>query len=173
MSPARKKIPFDSIQDWSFIILIAFFVLSFIDRRFGILGLVCLAVPIVLSLLGYGRGHCSHICPRGSFFGKVVKHISLKKKMPKFFRNEVFKYGLMVFFFVCIFGNVLRYYPDWVRMANGMFQIMVVSLFVGIVFGFIFQPRSWCAICPIGMLTGEIQAIQIENQQAREKRKQK
>ncbi len=173
MSPARKKLKFESIQDWSFIIMIAFFVLSFIDRRFGILGLVCLAVPILLSLFGYGRAHCSHLCPRGSFLGKVVKHISLKNKLPKFFRSDIVRYGLMVFFFVCIGGNVLRFFPDWIAMANGMFQIMVASLFVGIIFGFLFQPRSWCAICPIGMLTGEIQAIQQENHDNREKRKQK
>lgn len=172
MRPVRKKLPFDSIQDWSFILMIVFFVLSFIDRRFGILGLVCLAVPIVLSLLGYGRTHCSHICPRGSFLSKVVGRISLKNKLPKLFRSDVVKYGLLVFFFMCMFGNVLRFFPDWIAMANGMFQIMVGSLFVGIVFGFIFQPRSWCTFCPIGTFTSEIQAIQIENQEKRAKRKQ-
>ncbi len=167
MTPPRRKFSFESIQDWSFILMIAFFVLSFIDRRFSILGLVCLAVPIVLSLLGYGRAHCSHLCPRGSFLGKFVKLISLKRKLPKFFRSDEVKYGLMVFFFVCIFGNVLRYFPDWLRMANGMFQIMVASLLVGIVFGFFYQPRSWCAVCPVGTLMGEIQGIQTANQEKR------
>lgn len=159
-----KKLPFDSIMDWSFIIMLIVFGLSFIDHRFGILGLLCLAVPIVLALLGYGRAHCTHLCPRGSFLGKVVKFISLKKKLPKFFRDENVRFGLIVFFVMCMLGNVLRYFPDWVRMANGMFQIMVASLFIGIVFGVIFHPRSWCAFCPVGALTGEIQKAQLKQQ---------
>jgi len=152
----RKTIAFKSIQDWSFIFLILFFILSFIDRRFGILGLVCLSIPLVLSLLGYGRVHCSHICPRGSFFGKVVKFISIGHKLPSYFRSQEFKVGLLIFMIICMTGNVLRFFPDWIAMANGMFQIMTGSLIIGIVFGIIFKPRSWCTFCPIGYASGLI-----------------
>jgi len=155
-----KKVTFHSIQDWSFVFLILFFVLSFIDRRFGILGLVCLAVPLVLALLGYGRLHCSHICPRGSFFSKVVGKISLGHKLPPFFRSTGFKYGMLVFMALCLTGNVFRYFPDWVAMANGMFQVMTVTFAIGTILGIFFKPRSWCTFCPIGYTSGLIKEAQ-------------
>ena len=156
----KKTATFRSIQDWSFIFLILFFGLSFIDRRFGLVGLVCLATPLVLSLLGYGRLHCSHLCPRGSFFGKFVKYVSLGNKLPRFFRSEEFRIGLLFFMIVCMTGNVIRFIPDWLAVANGMFQIMTASFLVGIVFGIIYQPRSWCTFCPIGYATTLIKDAQ-------------
>jgi polyferredoxin len=165
----RKPLPFRSIQNWSFIFLILFFVLSFIDRRFGILGLVCLAVPFVLALLGYGRLHCSHVCPRGSFFSKVVSRISVGHKLPPFFRSLEFRYGVMVFMAICLTGNVFRFYPDLVAMANGMFQVMTASFAVGTIFGIFFKPRSWCTFCPIGFSTGLIKEAQTQSAERKQK----
>lgn len=156
----RKSIPFRSIQDWSFIFLILFFVLSFIDRRFGILGLVCLAVPLILALLGYGRLHCSHVCPRGSFFGKVVSRISMERKLPPFFRTLEFRYAALVLMAMCLVGNVFRFYPDLTAMANGMFQVMTASFAVGTILGIFFKPRSWCTFCPIGFSASLIKEAQ-------------
>jgi len=163
----HKALPFRSIQDWSFIFIILFFVLSFIDRRFGILGLVCLAVPLVLALLGYGRLHCSHVCPRGSFFSKVLRHVSMERKLPPFFRSLEFRYGVLVFMALCLTGNVFRHYPDLVAMANGMFQVMTASFAVGAIFGIFFKPRSWCTFCPIGFSASLIKEAQDEQAERR------
>lgn len=146
-----------SIMSWSWILIVAFFALSFWDERFGLLGFVCMLVPIGLALSGRGKVHCSHYCPRGSFFGKFLSLVSLKRTMPRFMTTKWFRHAFLVFM-LTRFGFCL-YRLGFENIAFGMFRFMLSSFILGIVLGIVFLPRSWCKVCPMGHTAGMIRDL--------------
>lgn len=153
-----KKAPI-SIVKWSWIIIIVFFVLSFIDVRFAIGGLLCMISPIGFALAGKGKRHCSHYCPRGSLFGKFLPIVSMKNSLPKFMTKKWFKHGLLIFMIGAFGFYLVRFGWGFENIGNAIFSIMLRSFLVGIVFGIVFMPRSWCKICPMGHAAGMIRNI--------------
>ena len=71
-----------SHMEWSWILMVIFFVLSIVNIYFGILGLFCMLTPFIYTFKGHGKLHCSHYCPRGSLFGKYLQKISINKPLP-------------------------------------------------------------------------------------------
>lgn len=155
----RKKLPFNSIQDWSFIFIILFFILCFIHPMFGLFGFVCMFVPMILALTGYGKSHCSHICPRGSFLGFFLQKISLRNKLPKFCRTTLFKALVLSWMMSMFVINIITSWPSVIALASGMFRMMFMSFIIGVVLGIIYIPRSWCQICPMGFGSGLLSNI--------------
>lgn len=145
-----------SIMEWSWVFIILFFGLSFLDIRFAYLGFVCMAAPIIFAISGKGKIHCSHYCPRGSLFGKFLPLLSLKNSMPAFMNQKWFKYSLLVFMFssfgMCFYSLGL----GLENIASAILNMMVRSSLVGILVGIVFMPRSWCKICPMGLIAGTI-----------------
>ncbi len=44
--------------------------------------------------------------------------------------------------------------PDWVaQFSFGFYSLMLTSLLLGLIFMFLYKPRSWCAFCPMGTMT--------------------
>jgi hypothetical protein len=54
----------------------------FLDFRFGLLGIICMTIPIYHAIRGRGKIHCSHYCPRGSILQKFLEHISFNNTLP-------------------------------------------------------------------------------------------
>lgn len=154
----KKKIP-KSIMKWSWVFIVAFFVLSFFDARFALAGFLCMAAPIGFALAGKGKIHCSHYCPRGSFFGKFLPFLSLNKTLPAFMTRKWFKHGLLIVMFTA-FGICL-YRSGWgfENTGSAVFRFMLRSFLVGAVLGTVFIPRSWCRVCPMGHAAGLIRYL--------------
>jgi hypothetical protein len=150
-----------SHMEWAWIIIVAFFVLSIVDFRFGILGFICMGAPITQALKGNGKIHCVKYCPRGSFLGQVVDQLSLGYKMPKFMKNNRFKDGLLVLMVVLLTVSISHANGDYSKIAFAMFRFMGSSFIVGILMGILFKGRSWCVICPMGRATSKIQQVQV------------
>jgi hypothetical protein len=148
-----------SIMSWSWVFLVLFFLLSFIDVRFALAGFICMAFPIAFAVAGKGKRHCSHYCPRGSFFGKFLPFISLKKPLPEFMNTKWFKTLLLVLMFTN-FG-VLLYQMGWgyENIGRAIFKMMLRSFLIGLMFGIISLPRSWCKVCPMGYAAGMIRDV--------------
>ena len=152
----RKVNKSKSYIAWTWPVIIGFFALSVIDIRFALLGFACMLMPVSFALAGKGKKHCSHYCPRGSFFGKFLPRLSLNGTLPAFMDNKIFKHALLVFMFT-MFGNcLLRTGGDYSAIAFVMFRMMLASTIVGLLIGVIFKPRSWCKICPMGHMAGLI-----------------
>lgn len=143
-----KKIK--SHQHWSWIIIVLFFVLSILDFRFGILGFICMGAPLYHAFRGRGKLHCSKYCPRGSFLGKFLPFVSLNYTMPKFMKKKWFKHLLLLTMITMLTIGLIHSEFVFKEMAFILFRFMGVSFIVGILFGFIYKPRSWCQICPMG-----------------------
>ncbi|SHE33293.1 4Fe-4S binding protein [Alkalibacter saccharofermentans] len=143
-----KKIK--NIQSWSYVIIIGFFVLSFIDHRFGILGLVCMGHPIFLAFKGHGKAHCSKVCPRGSFFGKFLPKISMNNPLPKSWRTTKVKNAALILMASVFTVMMALRGRGFTEIATILFRMMFMSFLIGALMGIIFKPRSWCQICPMG-----------------------
>lgn len=143
-------------MSWSWIFMILFFSLAIVDIRFGILGLICMGVPVILALRGGGKVHCAKYCPRGSMLGKFLQKISLNNNLPKFINNKFVKVALLVWMVGMFTISLVMAGGDFTKTAYAIFRMMAMSTVVGIFMGVVFKPRSWCTVCPMGYATGLI-----------------
>jgi len=155
-----------SIMSWSWIFIVLFFTLGVIDIRFGILGLICMTVPIYLALRGGGKVHCAKYCPRGSMLGSFLQKFSLNNNLPKYINNKKVKNIMLAWMIIMFSISLIIASGDFTQTALAIYRMMAMSTLVGIVMGVIFKPRSWCVICPMGYATGLIEQSQKKNQKA-------
>lgn len=147
-------------MSWSWIFIVVFFSLGIIDIRFGILGLLCMSIPIYLVLRGGGKVHCVKYCPRGSMLGKFLDKISLNNNLPKYINNKKVK-NIMLAWMILMFSiSLFMAKGDFTKTALAIFRMMAMSTTVSVLMGVVFKPRSWCAICPMGYATGLIEKSQ-------------
>ncbi|MDF2879170.1 MAG: 4Fe-4S binding protein [Clostridia bacterium] len=148
-----------SHQKWSWIFLVLFIGLSVIDFRFGLLGLICMTLPMFHALRGAGKAHCSFYCPRGSFLGRFLKSISLQNNLPVWAKSKKVKNVLLIMMITMLIVGL--FHANWhglnmLKSGFVLFRFMTASLVVGIIMGIFFKPRSWCQVCPMGHGTGLI-----------------
>lgn len=147
-----------SYLSWSWIFFISFMVLSIINIKFAILGFLCMGIPLYQALNGKGKIHCSHYCPRGSFLSKFLNIISFNKNMPKILRSKLVKHILLIFMSLSFLIGLILTKGNLTAMSYLIFRMMFVSSLLGIILGFIYKPRSWCQVCPMGHATSLIKA---------------
>lgn len=44
----------------------------------------------------------------------------------------------------------------WIHAAFRVYSIMLSSTLIGLILGYIYKPRTWCAICPVGTLSDRV-----------------
>lgn len=142
-----------SYLKWSWVFMIIFIVLSVLDIRFGLLGIVCMTIPLYHALRGRGKIHCSHYCPRGSLLGNFLKDISLGNNLPPYMKKKTVKNVLLGFMVVMFSISLVRAGLNVNRIAFAVFRMMMSSLAIGVIMGIVFKPRGWCQVCPIGNAT--------------------
>lgn len=139
-----------SHQKWSWIFMVLFIVLSVVNMKFGLLGFICMTVPLYHALRGRGKIHCSHYCPRGSLLGKFLKDISFKYNLPKWVKIKTAKKILLTVMIIMFGISLFHAGGDVNKIAFAIFRLMMSSLALGVVLGIIFKPRTWCQVCPMG-----------------------
>lgn len=98
-------------KDWYeylWIVSIVYFILGVFNMLFAWLGLICFAIPLIISISGGGKTYCNNYCGRGQLFtilGSKFK-LSRNKSMPKFLKSKWFRYGFLIFFLI-MFGNMI------------------------------------------------------------------
>lgn len=165
----KKLKNIESKMNWSWIIIVMFFILSFIDTRFGILGFLCMLAPITHAIKGDGKVHCVKYCPRGSFLGKFFKKINLGLEMPKWMKSKKFKNILLLLMIGLLSFSIYHSNGNFNKLSFALFRFMGLSFIVGILMAILFKPRSWCIICPMGQATSKIQTIQVNLEQRKQK----
>lgn len=149
-----------SHMKWSWVFMISFILLSILDMRFGLLGFLCMTLPLYHAIRGRGKIHCSHYCPRGSLLGTFLKYISFDSNVPPYLKGKTAKnilLGLMLTMFTL---SLLHSGLNLNKVAFSVFRLMMSSLAVGVIMGVVFKPRSWCQVCPMGYATGLIKEAQ-------------
>lgn len=156
MKTLKKK---KSHMAYAWILIVTFFLLGILDIRFGILGFLCMGAPIYHALRGGGKVHCSKYCPRGSFLGKFLQKISLGNTLPSKFRTRNVKHGMLAVMITLLTISLTHAGYNFKAIAFVLLRFMFMSFIVGILMGFVFKPRSWCQVCPMGhaaALTSEL-----------------
>lgn len=108
MSKASRKQWFDYL--W--IATILYFILGFFNILFAWLGLICFAVPLLISASGKGKTYCNHYCGRGqllTILGSKYK-LSRNKSVPKWISSPWFRYGFLAFFMLMFMSMIVTTY---------------------------------------------------------------
>ena len=133
-------------------ILFIYLLVAYFIPETGVIAIICMIGPVAMAI-GKGRFWCGHYCPRGSLYDKIVNRFSPHKEIPAFVRSKGFRI-FMLFFIFGMFG-VQLYMNGWTLAGVGctFWNIILATTIVGIVFGFIYAPRTWCTFCPMGTLS--------------------
>ncbi len=114
-------------------------------------------VPLVMGVgliggLTRGRYVCGHLCPRGSFFDRVLSRFSPGRTIPVWFRSPVLRWTLFVLLMGLILVRISQNVSLWTHWGRVFWMMCVVTTAVGVGLGFFVHYRSWCAFCPMGTL---------------------
>jgi len=119
--------------------------------KLGYFLLIVFATLMVISPFK-GRWFCGNLCPRGSFIDFWLSKITLKKKIPIFFRNL----SLRIFIFSLMMGFMIFRLMTTEKLVDKIGMVFVimclVTTLIAIFFGILLSPRAWCTFCPMGTL---------------------
>lgn len=133
-------------------ILFLYLIVAYFVSEVGVIALICMVGPVAMAVRK-GRYWCGHFCPRGSLYDRVISRFSPHKPIPKFVRSKGFRIFMLCFIFA-MFG--VQLYTNGLTLAGigrTFWNLIVITTIVGIVFGFIYAPRTWCSFCPMGTLS--------------------
>lgn len=115
------------------------------------------SVPIVMTLgmiggfLG-GRYVCGNLCPRGSFFDRILSRFTLGKGIPASFRSMPLRLVLFALMMGFMVFQISRNPGDWRHWGYVFWLMCAVTTGIGVILGVWFHQRSWCAFCPMGTM---------------------
>lgn len=139
------------VHQWSWIALVLFCCIGSFFPVIGVLALICMLAPVVVSFFK-GRMWCGSFCPRGSFNDIVLAKVSKKLHIPKLFKQKWFKILILA---LVMGGFVLQIIYAQLSL-EGIGQVFVrmilVTTLLSIILGVIFNQRTWCSICPMGTM---------------------
>ncbi|HEY3396061.1 MAG TPA: 4Fe-4S dicluster domain-containing protein [Armatimonadota bacterium] len=103
-----------------------------------------------------GRWACGWICPRGGFLERFMARLSFRRRVPGLLRGYGFRWpvfaALMSFM---VYRISLQ--PDSAAHWGAVFVSMcAITTGIGLLLGVLYQPRAWCAICPVGTFAGAV-----------------
>ena len=127
-------------------------VLGYFFPVLGYFMLICMFSAIAISFFN-GRFWCYWACPRGIFFDEYLNKISLKKKIPPFFKHIAFRIlwifilmSMLTFRFIQSNGNLYA-------MGKALVMILTVTTIIGVGLGLVYNTRIWCMFCPAGTMS--------------------
>lgn len=113
--------------DYLWIASITYLILGLFNILFAWLGLICFAIPLIISIKDGNKNYCNKYCGRGKLFqilGSKFK-MSRNKKPPKFLSSKFFRYGFLTFF-MTMFGIML--YNTWLVFSGSTLKEAITLL---------------------------------------------
>jgi len=152
-----------SIQSWSWVFLVSYFILAQFNGYFGILGFFCIFMPFYFVIKYRSKVHCSHFCPRGSFLGKFLTKISLNNNLPSWMRTPFFKNLLLTMMILSFSFSLYNARGSYIELFSALTKMMFNSLFLGVVLGIFYKPRAWCQICPMSTGSDKFKTVLLKS----------
>jgi hypothetical protein len=124
MKMNKKKKPW---TEYLWIASLIYLILGFFNILFAWIGLICFALPLIISIAGGGKKYCNKYCGRGQMlmlFGVKYK-ISLNKPLPEFLKSTYFRVSFLIFF-LAMFGNMI--FNTYLVFSNVKVMKQVVTL---------------------------------------------
>lgn len=116
----------------------------------GLLIPACMVGGMAVAL-SKGRLWCGSICLRGAFLERLSM-VSSRREFPAWMSTTGFRIGFMAVLMAIMTAQVYRAWPDPVAIGRAFAVILTVTTVAGVVLAFLFLPRAWCRICPIGSI---------------------
>ncbi len=148
----QKALRKHTITQWTLLpIMIVVVGLGWIYPLMGYVVPVVMVAGIVWSFYN-GRYVCGNLCPRGSFFDRLMAPISGKKPIPEIFRNPWFRWSALVLLMGFMFYRMALNPTDLNHIGYVFWQMCAITSVIGVVFAIGINARTWCSFCPIGTL---------------------
>jgi NAD(P)H-flavin reductase/polyferredoxin len=124
------------------------------------LGLLVLPIILSLTVMSFfkGRYWCGNFCPHGSLYDHVMMPLSRNKMIFPFLKSKI----TVSLFFLWFLFNLSRKFirvsaffgtmAFWDKVGFIFVTTYLMVLVVGGTLSFFNAPRSWCQICPMGVL---------------------
>lgn len=113
--------------------------------------LLVMITAVVGGVLG-GRYVCGTLCPRGSFFDRIVQKISFNSAIPTAFRNKKFRWLLFAAMMGFMIFRISQNPTSMVHWGRVFWLMCVITTAIGLTVGILIHPRAWCAFCPMGTM---------------------
>lgn len=140
-------------KKYSFLLFFIFLpIVAIVDLRFGLLALLCILSPIIISFFN-GRYWCGNLCPRGSLFDIVGKPFSNHKKTPELFQNIFFRVLIIVITFGYFGYSIYISNFDLYKLGLVFCKFIVITTLIAFSLATFYNERTWCNLCPIGTLS--------------------
>lgn len=133
------------------IVFVGAIIAGWINPVFGF----CIPASMILGIgLGAfkGRKWCDWYCPRASFFDTVVAPMSPKKGIPSLLKNDYLRFIVLILLFGIMIYQIGVNYSDINTLGKFFVILLSATTLIGIILGILFHQRSWCSICPAGLL---------------------
>ncbi|MGM0508104.1 MAG: 4Fe-4S binding protein [Fusobacteriota bacterium] len=138
---------------WNWVLMLVFLALSVLDYRFGLMAILCIVPAVYMAVKTKNKTFCAYSCPRGSFLTKMLKNIHRDKKIPRFIFSEKFRNTFFVIMFSLFGMSLFKTDGNLMKVGFVFFRFIASSTVIGLVLGFLYKPRTWCQVCPLGQGT--------------------
>jgi len=115
------------------------------------------AVPVVMliGIIGgilHGRYVCGNLCPRGSFYDTGFRLLGGTRPVPKLLLDMRFRWAIMAVMMSIMALQISRNPGDPLHWGWVFWLVCTLTTVVGVIFGMIYRPRTWCSFCPVGTM---------------------
>jgi hypothetical protein len=144
-----RKIPFSA---WiSLAVSLGVIVGGFFFPLLGLFVPLLLVIAVVTNIRRE-RWFCGNACPRGKVLSGFLPQFSRYADMPAFLYAPRTRKMICAFLMFCAIGQSLRRWTYLSALGWFFWLVCIITLVIAFVMAFVYKPRSWCAVCPMGTL---------------------
>lgn len=144
---------------WAWIMLIIYCTVGIFYPLIGAAALICMLAPSVVAVFK-GRMWCGYFCPRGSFNDIILSKISLKNKVPGFFKAAWFRLTFLTVLMGAFAIQIILAWGSFYEVSLVFVRMIIITTVITIVLGIGYNQRAWCMICPMGTMAHYIARLQ-------------
>jgi len=139
------------MHQWIWLALIVFLGAGLIYPVLGIAALICMLAPVITAFF-QGRTWCGYFCPRGSFNDIILAKFSRRLKLPAILRTMGFRLFFWAFLMTAFGIQIVIAWGNPAEIGQVFVRMVFITTLLAIILGFLYQPRAWCLICPMGTM---------------------
>lgn len=146
MNPGKQM-----IHQWIWLALLLFLAVGMVYPVIGAIALICMVAPVLVAFF-QGRSWCGTYCPRGSFNDVLLSKISFKGKIPALLTQPWFRSTFLILLMSAFAFQLVRVWGNPTAIGWVFVRMITVTTLITLVLGVLYQPRTWCRICPMGTI---------------------
>ena len=138
-------------SNWLWMVRVAVIVGGAFYPLIGLAVAICF-VGAIASAPFLGRKWCGTVCPRGSFWDRVMSKAISKPKMPAWAKSKAVRVGVLVLLMGAMTTQLVLAWGDWEAVGRVFVILLTVTTAVGVLMALTGHQRAWCKVCPAGTM---------------------